>query len=527
VGTDSFTFTVTDPVGATSPPATVSIVVLPVNAAPTAAAQAATMDEDGIAAITLTGADPENEALTFAVVTPPQHGALSGAAPNLTYEPVADYNGPDSFTFLVTDASGGTSGPAMVSISVMPVNDAPSASSLAITTPEDSAVSMTLFGTDPDNEPLAFVITESPRHGTLSGVAPNLTYAPAPDYAGPDPFTFTVADAGGATSDPATVSVTVAQVNDPPTAFGQALAIPEDTAVPITLGGGDPDGDSLTYVVLAPPQHGLLVGAAPNLTYVPSANYNGLDTFAFVAVDPSGATSAPSSVFLTMTFVNDIPVANNASTTTTEGLPLGITLTADDIENDALTFAVLTGPAHGTLAGTAPNLTYTPSPGYSGPDSLTFQVADAPGALSNVATISIEVKPVAVANQPPVCSTATVPRLVWPPNHEMTPLSILGVTDPEGGSITIAVTSIRQDEPLNGIGDGDTSPDATLSPPAIRAERRQNGNGRVYTIDFKAIDPLGGSCLGAVKVCVPKSQSGKGSTCVDDGPVVNSTGGVQ
>ena len=109
----------------------------------------------------------------------------------------------------------------------------------------------------------------------------------------------------------------------------------------------------------------------------------------------------------------------------------------------------------------------------------------------------------------------------------MVPFSILGVTDPEGALLAITATRIRQDEPLNGTGDGDIAPDATLSPPAIRSERRQNGNGRVYMIDFKALDPLGGTCTGVVTVCIPKAQSGKSSTCTSDGATVDSTGGVR
>lgn len=132
-------------------------------------------------------------------------------------------------------------------------------------------------------------------------------------------------------------------------------------------------------------------------------------------------------------------------------------------------------------------------------------------------------------NQPPVCTAATAnPSTLWPPNHAMIPISIAGVTDPNGDPVTITATSVSQDEPvkMTGTGSGNTSPDATLSPLTVRAERNGNpqspGNGRVYHISFTADDGKGGTCSGTVTVCVPHDQR-PGSTCVDGGPLFDST----
>jgi len=131
-------------------------------------------------------------------------------------------------------------------------------------------------------------------------------------------------------------------------------------------------------------------------------------------------------------------------------------------------------------------------------------------------------------NQPPVCTSATAsPSTLWPPNHKMVDIAITGVTDPDGNPVTITANSITQDEAVRetGVGSGNTAPDATLSPLAVRAERNGNpkspGNGRVYHIDFTADDGNGGMCTGTVTVCVPHDQ-GKGNTCVDGGPLHNS-----
>ena len=85
-----------------------------------------------------------------------------------------------------------------------------------------------------------------------------------------------------------------------------------------------------------------------------------------------------------------------------------------------------------------------------------------------------------------------------------------GATDPDGDPLAYAITSVRQDEPTNGLGDGDTGIDAVKAGPGmvrIRAERSGNGDGRVYTIAFTISDGKGGSCAGSVQVTVPKSAS--------------------
>lgn len=134
----------------------------------------------------------------------------------------------------------------------------------------------------------------------------------------------------------------------------------------------------------------------------------------------------------------------------------------------------------------------------------------------------------ACENQAPVCVAAPTTTL-WPPNHQLVPIGIGGVSDPDGDALTITATAIWQDEPLTGQGQGagHTPWDATLSPIQVRAERNGNpktpGNGRVYYIDFTATDPSGASCQGTVQVCVPHDQGKSGGACVGGGPLVKST----
>lgn len=150
---------------------------------------------------------------------------------------------------------------------------------------------------------------------------------------------------------------------------------------------------------------------------------------------------------------------------------------------------------------------------------LTLTVTDKDGD-SGTDTLMISV------NSPPVCSAAT-PSLgsLWPVDHSLNSINILGVSDPDGDPTTIMISSIYQDEPTNGLGDGDTSPDGFgigTDTAQVRAERAGTGNGRVYHITFTASDPYGGTCSGVVLVSVPKSLGSNGAA-VDDGALYDST----
>jgi len=148
--------------------------------------------------------------LTYAVVSNPTHGILSGQAPNLTYSPNTDYAGSDSFTFTATE-NGLESNIAAVSITV--VQPAPTANNQNVPTNENTALPITLTGTPgTPGDTLTYTITESPTQGILSGTAPNLTYTPATGYTGNDSFMFTATDNGVVSSEAATFSINVAPV---------------------------------------------------------------------------------------------------------------------------------------------------------------------------------------------------------------------------------------------------------------------------------------------------------------------------
>lgn len=447
-GADSFTYIVNDGT-VDSSFATVTITVTASNDLPVADGQSLATAEDTPLALTLTADDPDGDILTYTVQSAPANGVLSGTAPDLTYTPNENFNGSDSFTFVANDASG-PSAPATITIDVTAVNDAPTAIDLDVSTDEDTPVPVVLAGSDVDGDALSFAVVAGPANGSLSGTAPNLTYTPGANFNGADSFTYTAND-GTVDSPLATVSITVTAGNDLPVADGQSLATAEDTPLALTLTASDPDGDALTYTVQSGPANGVLSGTAPDLTYTPNENFNGSDSFTFVANDASGP-SAPATVAIDVTAVNDLPTAADLDISTDEDTPVPVVLSGDDVDGDALSFAIVAGPANGSLSGSAPNLSYTPNADFNGQDSFTYRTNDGT-ADSGIATVTITI---AATNDAPTADGAAVTTA----EDTSVPITLTG-SDPEGTALSFSVAT----GPANGSLSG-TAPDLVYQPNA-------------------------------------------------------------
>ena len=246
VGSDSFTYAVTDGL-ASDGPNTVTIAVTAVNDAPIANAAAVSTDEDAALAITLTGSDIDANPLTYLLSAQPSSGLLSGTAPSLTYTPAANFNGSDSFDFVVSDGNA-TSGLATITITVNSINDAPMADTLSVQTPEDTPIAITLTGTDIDGDAMTFNVTSLPTNGSIGGTPPTVTYTPNTNYAGPDSFSY-VANDGTVSSVAATVTIAVSGTNDAPVAdAGGPYTGNEGSGVLLNgSGSSDTDGNIVTW----------------------------------------------------------------------------------------------------------------------------------------------------------------------------------------------------------------------------------------------------------------------------------------
>jgi hypothetical protein len=286
-----------------------------------------------------------------------------------------------------------------------------------------------------------------------------------------------------------------------------------------------------------------VVGANPQIKLV-RTDANGQSTFDYTAVKAGDDTVVAS------TTISDTAVTSNPARVTwtpgrhttfltlnpspkggTVGQAVAVVASLTDIS--ASPVAALAGETiEFTLGGATCSATtdangiatcsVTPDP--AGMTTLAAHFAGTSQFVATTDSVGFNVMTPAVANRAPDCRGATgQPLTLWPPNHKLVLVSIAGVVEPDGDPVTIVIRSIRQDEPVNGLGDGDTAPDgfgignATAQ---VRAERAGNGNGRVYRIGFEANDGKGATCIGEVRVGVPHNQK---KPPIDNGPLYDST----
>ena len=180
----------------------------------------------------------------------------------------------------------------------------------------------------------------------------------------------------------------------PPTVNNLSITTNEDTPTTFTMTGTDPEGAALTFSISTQPQHGTVTASGAAGTYTPNENYNGTDTFAYIASD--GALSSTAGlVTVTVTAVDDDPNTMNVSAVTDEDNAVEITLEAEEYDGDTISFNIKDNPANGAVTLSGDKATYTPNENYFGSDSFTFEAVDTTAkTILNTATASITINPI-------------------------------------------------------------------------------------------------------------------------------------
>lgn len=270
-----------------------------------------------------------------------------------------------------------------------------------ITTPEDTPVEFELQAQDADSDGLTYEILAQPQHGQIVQSGSRVTYTPDANFYGSDSLQFRVHD-GEQLSDTATVSIEVLPVNDAPVADPRSASGPEDTAIPLHFSGSDIESSPLTFAVVTPPTHGAVIETDNGPVYLPEANYFGPEVLEYIANDGE-LDSATATYNLTVTPVNDAPMAQDVFAQTEGGDSVAVTLEGEDIDSEILEYRLLEEPGHGQFTGEAPELVYTPDSRFEGLEVLTYEVSD--GELQATATITINV---IQPNLPPVITSPPV-----------------------------------------------------------------------------------------------------------------------
>ncbi|MDF7799543.1 Ig-like domain-containing protein [Pontiellaceae bacterium B1224] len=320
------------------------------------------------------------------------NGAEAGAGEVISVTGLANYVAPATNLYLIVDSVSSKNRFSIGGIQIgldVPVegNLPPVADAQDLITLPETALLITLTGSDPEGSNLTYNVVDYPDNGLFEGATNSWIYTPNSGFMATDSFSFTVND-GTDDSAPATVTITVE--NQLPVATAQSVNAYRNTPLAITLTGSDADGPSnLTYSVIVPTSPGTLnTNAGPNLIYTPQTGFTGEDGFVF-KVNDGLADSEDATI--TINVLNNPPVADPKVAWTQPDTPVSIILSGyDPDESGSLSFNVATQPSGGVLSGAAPNLTYTPTNGFTGVDTFTYTAND--GDNDGVpATVSISV----------------------------------------------------------------------------------------------------------------------------------------
>ncbi|MBB1429332.1 Ig-like domain-containing protein [Pseudoalteromonas sp. SG43-4] len=385
--------------------ASVTITITPVNDAPTANADSVTMNEDAPALLVnvlANDSDIDGDTLVITAATA-DIGSASVVDNKIQYTPTANTNGTAIINYTINDGNGGTA-TTNLTITITPVNDAPIANADSATIDEDAApilINVLANDSDVDGDSLA-ISAASADIGSVSVVGNQIQYTPAADNNGLATVSYTVSDNNGGTNT-ATVAITITAVNDVPVANNDTATMAENAApilINVLANDSDEDGDSLTIsAVSADIGSASVVGN--QIQYTPAANTNGLATVTYTVSDNNGGTNT-ATVAVTITAVNDAPVANNDTATMAEdAAPILINVLANDTDSDGDSLVIYSASADiGSASVVGDQIQYTPAANTNGLATVTYTVSDNNGG-TNTATVAITITEV---NDAPVAS---------------------------------------------------------------------------------------------------------------------------
>jgi VCBS repeat-containing protein len=390
------------------------------NDAPVAANDAYSVAEGGTLNVTAPGVlandvDAGGDAMTATLVSGPAHASsfVLHADGSFTYTHDGGETTSDSFTYHASDGAF-DSNVATVTITVDPVNDVPVAADDAYTLAEGGTLHVTAPGVltndvDPDGPSEAAVLVSGPAHASSFTLDPNgeVLYIHDGSETASDSFTYKVDDGLG-DSNVATVTLTIIAVDDTPVANGDSYSTSEGGALDVVAPGVlandvDPTGAPLTATVVSGPAHAVsfTLDADGSFAYVHDGSETTTDSFTYRVTNGS-AISNVATVTITVTPVNDTPVATDGAYAIEEGGTLTISapgVLEDDSDPDDATLAAIlvSGPAYAAFALNANgSFTYVHDGSETTSDTFTYTANDG-SADSNVATVTITIAPVADA----------------------------------------------------------------------------------------------------------------------------------
>ena len=417
--TDTFTYTIKDINGLTSAPGNVQVTIAAAPPqAPNAVNDTGSVSEGSTATLAILSNDipPTGSSLDLTSIVftdlPTQGTVTKNANGTVTYIHSGGEVTTDVFRYTVRGSNGAVSNEATVSISIIAINDAPTANDDTATGLYNGFVNIPILSNDTDvdgNIDVASItIVTQPQFGTLSinnatGLA---TYTHNGTENLSDSFTYTVKDTLGLVSNIATVSITIVK---PPEAQNDQLVVGTgaSTTIDVTSNDSASSGtlDKQSIIIRSQPVYGeiTLLGNG-QVRYTHDGTNSTEDQFTYTISDSTGLLSNTATVAVTIQSPNVGPTANNDQATVDEGGTVNISVLANDTDPDnaidTASVVIVNTPTNGTAElGVGGVIIYTHNGSNTTVDSFTYRVSDVSGASSGLATVSISINPL---NDPPI-----------------------------------------------------------------------------------------------------------------------------
>ena len=312
---------------------------------------------------------------------------------NIVFTPANNFIGTTTLGYTITDNVGGTNS-SFIMVLITNIPPVANPDNFAIT--ENTTNSFAVLANDLVQTPggsLA-LLSVSTTNGATTTSGTNIVFTPALNYRGPLTLNYTITDGIGGTN---SSYVNVLVTNIPPLANPDVYSMAENstnTFSPLLNDSVQTPGGLLQITGVSPTNGTATILNLTNVVFTPLSNFVGITTIGYTITDGIGGTNAS---FITVNVTNLPPTAFGQSVSTTENTALPITLTGSDPAGHPLTFAIVSGPAGGTLTGLNTNtgaLVYTPTNNFTGTDTFTFRVNNGYTSSTN-ATVTIAVTPVA------------------------------------------------------------------------------------------------------------------------------------
>ena len=416
--TDSFAYTIKDINGLTSAAASVQVTIsAAVPQAPTAVNDTGSVTEGASVTLSILSNDiPPTGGLdpaSIVFVDLPTNGTIvKNANGTVSYSHTGNENTSDVFRYTVKGTNGIVSNEATVSITIVPVNDAPVANNDTAVGLFQGIANIPILSNDTDvdgNIDVASVtIVSQPQHGTLqiNNLNGEVTYTHTGATNASDSFTYRVKDTLGLLSNIATVSITI---QTPPNAQNDQLVVTKagTTTIDVTANDTAPSGtlNKQSIVIRTQPVYGTLTLLGDGqIRYSHDGTNSTSDQFSYTIADSNTLLSNTATVSVSIQSPNVGPTANNDQATVAEGgtvnIPVLVNDTDPDNSIDTASVLIVNTPTHGTATlGVGGVVIYTHDGSNTTVDSFTYRVSDVSGSPSGLATVSIAITP---TNDPPV-----------------------------------------------------------------------------------------------------------------------------